>query len=103
MPYIQSVCCWSIVWQLVVRSTAKLKNETEMPYSQGSKSELDRKGYGNFNWGEQNAVVCQSVGVEVWQIDCGRSKCLGSQEGIGQGVKMLWMVSANWMEALKLL
>jgi len=29
----------------------KLKVETEMPYSQGVKSEPDRKGYGNLDLG----------------------------------------------------
>jgi len=53
------------------RKYGKLKLRNEMPYSQGVKSELDRKGYGNLDLGMiQNAV--------------GRSVCRWSVEKYGK-------------------
>jgi len=36
------------------------------------------------------------------KLTVGGQNVIGSQEGIGGGVKMPWTVGANWMEALKL-
>jgi len=76
MPYSQGSKSANQVWDresslgLDRKRYGKLKLRNEMPYSQGVKSEPDRKGYGNLDLGIQNAV--------------GRSVCRWSVEKYGK-------------------